>query len=110
MAQQFFFDHIDPFLDGELNESVRMRFEQVLQYDEALQNALESRRREKMAMDHLENFLEESSAFESSRKTWLRSLFATVMLMGNFSATTKGMENPVGLRRSDQEEEMPGSN
>lgn len=61
-----------------------------------------------MAMDRLDVFLDSDPELEPARKTWLRSLFATVMLMGNFSAALKGMENPEGLRQSDAHQTPPG--
>jgi hypothetical protein len=64
--------------------------------------------REQLAMDRLEVFLDSDPELESARKTWLRSLFATVMLMGNFSAALKGMEKPEGLRHSDEHQTPPG--
>lgn len=68
--------------------------------------------RERLAMDRLEVFLDGDPTLEPARKTWLRSLFATVMMMGNFSAAMRGMEDPKGLRHSDEEaaEPIPGSN
>jgi len=75
-------------------------------------NDISDDQREQMAMDRLEVFLDNDPDLEPARKTWLCSLFATVMMMGNFSAAIKGLENPEGLRHSDEAaaEPIPGSN
>lgn len=71
-------------------------------------NTLEVQRNQ-MAMDRLEVFLDDLPGLEASRKTWLRSLFATVMMMGNFSIALNLLEHPNGLHRTDdQAEEIPG--
>lgn len=77
--------------------------------DVYLDDALKTEQREKMAMDRLDDFLEGAPELESARKTWLRSLFATVMMMGNFSIALKDREQPKGLPRSDgEEDQLPG--
>lgn len=109
MANRNFFEQIDQYLDGDLEELVKERFERALHFDEALQMALEIRQREKLAMDRLEYFLDDSPELEPARKTWLRALFSTVMVKGNFSSSIYGYENPRGLRRSDEEKDsIPG--
>ena len=112
MGRKDYFREIDAYLAGNMDVEQRAHFERALHRDGALQEALEQRWRAIMAMDRLEVFLDSDPELEPARKTWLRSLFATVMLMGNFSATLKGIEKPEGLRHSDEEggEPIPGTN
>lgn len=108
MAQKDYFNEINAYLAGNMDVEQRARFERALSRDGALQEALEQRWRETMAMDQLEVFLDEQPGLSSARKTWLQSLFATVMLMGNFSTALQGMEKPEGLRQSDEHQSPPG--
>ena len=109
MESNRFYNHIEAYLNGGLDEESLAAFEHALAQDEDLQREVMLFKTEQKAMDHLEKFLAEHDDIRT--KSWLRSLFSTALTVGTFWTRAKAAESKEGKKQSDSNDRgIPGSN
>lgn len=101
MAKDQFYTLLEGYLNEDLDDSARQALEQALYEDEDLQKELDLLLAERKAYQGLDDYLDEASSSNLKSKTWLSSLYASVILIGSFSARAKQL-NQTGKRKSDQ--------
>lgn len=101
MAKDQFYTLLEGYLNEDLDDSARQALEQALHEDEDLQKELDLLLAERKAYQGLDDYLDEGSFADLKSKTWLSSLYASVIMIGSFSARAKQF-NQAGKRKSDQ--------
>lgn len=61
------------------------------------------------ALGRMQDFLDSQPHLEPARKTWLASLFATLITMGHFTLDLHNFETPSGQVGTDEETASPGA-
>lgn len=101
MAKDQYYTLLEAYLNEDLEDSVRQALEHALQEDEDLQKELDILLAERKAYQRLDDYLEEEASVGLKNKTWLSSLYASVIMIGSFSTRAKQF-NQEGKRKSDE--------
>ena len=72
-------------------------------------NEFDDLNQHQQALRRMQDFLDSQPQLEPARKTWLTSLFATLITMGNFTLDLHSLETPIGQVGTDAETASPGA-
>lgn len=101
------YHYIDAYLQGQLGEEALRAFEQALRLDEDLKQEVKIRKAELKAISGIEAYMDTQENLPG--KTWLMSLYSSLMVVGSFWSRSQEMENKKGRQHSDQQDwGLPG--
>lgn len=101
MAKDQYYTLLKAYLNEDLEDNVRQAVERALHEDEDLQKELDILLTERKAYQRLGDYLEEEAPEGLKNRTWLSSLYASVIMIGSFSTRAKQL-NQDGKRKSDE--------
>lgn len=100
MAKDQYYTLLEDYLNENLDGPARQALERALNEDEDLQEELAILIAEQKAYQGLDDYLEEAPV-SLINKTWLSSLYASIIMVGSFSSRSKQL-NQSGKRKSDE--------
>jgi anti-sigma factor RsiW len=109
MAKDQYHLLLEDYLNDDLEASLRTVLEEALSEDEDLQTELKILQTERKAFQRLENYLDTEAPPDLKGRTWLASLYASVIMVGSFSSRATASQTREGKRKSDRGEwAVPG--